>query len=105
MHVSVTAPHQEFSPGMRVHLEERLQRLENYFGGLSSVKAIFECRNGEHEVELIASAGGTVLAVDAHAESFRGAFGRALDRMERSLRKRKAKLRMEQRRKARESDT
>lgn len=100
MQVSVSAPHQDLSQGMRARLEERLNRLEQYFAGTSSVRAILERRNGEHAVELIASAGGKVLAVDAHSETFNGAFGRALDRMERMLRRRKAKLRLERRRRA-----
>ncbi len=93
MKTLVSIPHHEYPPGIREHVEEKLQHLARFFDRIVSIRALLEKQAELHRVELVANVGhGVTLVVDARGATPEATLDDALDRMGRVLRRHKTRM-------------
>ncbi|QDU85746.1 Sigma 54 modulation protein / S30EA ribosomal protein [Planctomycetes bacterium Pla163] len=100
MDLEINTLHESYPPQAAEQVRERLEVLTRLDGIASRVRAVIE-REGEHRhhVELVASSWGrAVHRIEAESKSLMGAVNEAVQRMERTLRRREERHRDQQRR-------
>lgn len=93
MKTEVAILHQMYPSSFREVVAEKMGPLARFFDGTQSLRAVLDRQHDEHRVEMIASVRqGTVLVVEGRASSIGAALDEAVNRMGRSLKRHKDKL-------------
>lgn len=76
-------------------IEEKLSKFDKFFGGDNNATATVTLKrsHGNSVLEITINASGTLFRSEVEAESFRDALDKAIDNIERQIRKNKTKLR------------
>lgn len=74
-------------------IEEKLSRFDKFFGGEGNATVTLTRSHGRSVLEVTINASGTLFRSEVEADSFRDALDRAVENIERQIRKNKTKLR------------
>lgn len=74
-------------------IEEKLSKFDKFFGGEGNATVTLTRSHGNSVLEITINASGTLFRSEVEADSFRDALDRAIENIERQIRKNKTKLR------------
>lgn len=93
MRINITARHFKLKEELRTFTEKEIQRLQKYYDQIIDADVVLEWQKINRTAEIKMSVYGTVLTAQAQADEMHKAIGSAINKMERQLKKYKAKLR------------
>ncbi len=79
-------------PSLKELTERKLAKFDRFFGDDAEALVSFSCRHDLQYVEITIYYGGTIFRCEEGAETFQTAIDRALDSLERQMRKNKTRL-------------
>jgi len=100
MQIRITARHFDLDPGLREHVESKVEHLAHYFDRVDEAHVVFEQEGHRRIADLTVHASRVVVSSEQEGTDFRSAFDRAVEKVERQIRRHKDKIR---RRKGREA--
>jgi putative sigma-54 modulation protein len=100
MNIRVTARHFEMGPDFKAYIEERVARLAHYFDRVEEAHVVLEAEGHRKIADITVHASRMTVSSEQSAEDARSAFDRAMDKVERQIRRHKERVRS---RKGRES--
>ena len=77
---------------MKTTIEAKLGKLDKYFGNEGSATATLSCRHNQKCLEITIVSAGTIFRSEVQDETFRNALDRAVNAIERQIRKNKTRL-------------
>jgi putative sigma-54 modulation protein len=102
MNIHFTARQTEITPEVRGFCEERVQSLERLAGSALDVDLVLSVEKYRHKAEISVKGRGPSLTLVEETEDTLSSLHRIFDRLEAKLKKERAKLREQKRRKGRE---
>ena len=73
-------------------VEEKLRKLDKFFGGNAEATVTFSCKRNKECLEVTISAMNTLFRYEAEEDTFQTSLDRAVDAIERQIRKNKTRL-------------
>jgi len=92
MRINITARHFKLSEKMKGYVEKEVYRLKKYYDGIIDVDVILKWEKKTRLAEINISVSGTVLTAHEHSENIAKSVDRAIDKLERQLKKYKDRL-------------
>ena len=89
--VKVKGKHLQVTDGLREHAEQRLQRLEKYFGNIREATVIESIEGGQHRVEVTLEGDGLLLRGEERTENMYASLDRVVEKLEQRVKKFKEK--------------
>jgi putative sigma-54 modulation protein len=93
MQLTITGHHVEVTPALRAYATEKMQRLTRHFDQVVSVNVILNVEKLDQTAEATVVAGGRKLFATETAEDMYAAIDGMSDKIDRQIRRLKAKLR------------
>ncbi len=93
MNIRITARHFDLDDDLRGHIESKVEHLAHYFDRVDEANVVLERSGHRHIVDLTVHASRIVISSEQSADDFRLAFDRAVDKVERQVRKHKERIR------------
>jgi putative sigma-54 modulation protein len=93
MQVRITARHFDLEPGLKEHVESKVEHLAHYFDRVDEAHVVFEQEGHRKIADLTVHASRVVVSSEQEADDFRVAFDRAADKVERQIRRHKERVR------------
>jgi putative sigma-54 modulation protein len=93
MKIRVTARHFELAPELTEYVEEKISRLARYFDKVDEANVVFEEEGHRSIADVTVHAARAVVSSEQSAGDLRAAFDRALEKVERQIRRHKERLR------------
>ena len=93
MRINITARHFKLSDKMKVYAEKEVSRLKKYYDGIIDVDIILSWEKMYRLAEINISVYGTILTAHERSEEMTRSINRAVDKLERQLKKYKDRLR------------
>lgn len=93
MKIRITARHFDLDEGLRDHIESKVEHLAHYFDRVDEAHVVLEKEGHRHIVDLTVHASRIVISSEQSADDFRPAFDRAVDKVERQVRRHKERIR------------
>ena len=76
----------------KAHIAKKIAKLDKFFPDEGDATVVLSRRHGASRIELTINAGGTIFRAEQDADDFRGAIDRAVEVIERQIRKNKTRL-------------
>ena len=94
MEITFYGRHMAVTEGLKAQAEEKLARLERYFARMGRIQVRFETPDPRPSVSVVVpvARGGTIVA-EAEGADYLEAVGRVVEKLERQLKRYKARLR------------
>ena len=93
MQVHVTARHFEMDPGLKQYVEDKVSHLSHYFDRVDEAHVVLEAEGHRMIAGVTVHASRAVISSEQEATDIRSAFDRAVDKVERQIRRYKDRLR------------
>jgi len=93
MQIRITARHFDLDPGLKEHVETKVEHLAHYFDRVDEAHVVFEQEGHRKIADLTVHASRVVVSSEQEAADFRSAFDRAVDKVERQIRRHKERVR------------
>jgi len=93
MQIRITARHCDLEPGLKEHVESKVEHLAHYFDRVDEANVVFEQEGHRKIADLTVHASRVVVSSEQEADDFRSAFDRAVEKVERQIRRHKDRVR------------
>ncbi len=93
MLIKITARHFDLDPGLKEHVESKVEHLAHYFDRVDEAHVVFEQEGHRKIADLTVHASRVVVSSEQEADDFRSAFDRAVEKVERQIRRHKERVR------------
>jgi putative sigma-54 modulation protein len=93
MRVRVTSRHFTITPDLREYIEQKVERLAHYFNRVDEAHVVLEEQRHRRIADVTVHASGVLVSSEQAAEDMRSAFDRALEKVERQIRRHKERVR------------
>jgi putative sigma-54 modulation protein len=93
MIIRVTARHMDLEPSLNEYIEEKLKHLSRFFDRLDEAHVVLSAEGHRSVADVTVHASKAVISSEQDADDARSAFDRALERVERQLRRHKDRVR------------
>jgi putative sigma-54 modulation protein len=93
MNVSITCRHCELDETLKDYIEDKASRLAHYFDRVDEAHVVLQVEGHRSIADLTVHASRAIISSEQAAEDLRSAFDRALDKVERQIRRYKERLR------------
>jgi putative sigma-54 modulation protein len=93
MRTKVTCRHCELEPGLREHVEDRIEKLSRYFDRVDEAHVVFQSEGHRCIADVTVHASRAVISSEQTADDMRSAFDRSLEKVERQIRRYKERIR------------
>lgn len=100
MNIRVTARHFDMEPSLKAYVEDRVSRLARYFDRVEEAHVVLDAEGHRKIADVTVHASRVTVSSEQAADDLRSAFDRAIDKVERQIRRHKERVR---KRKGRES--
>lgn len=92
MKVTMTARQMSLRESLKEMTLKKLEKLDKFFPNECEANVTFSCKRDKETVEITIFNGGTIFRCEIEDESFQNALDKAMDTMERQIRKNKTRL-------------
>lgn len=93
MDIHITARHFELDPSMKEYIEEKVSHLSHYFDRVDEAHVVLEAEGHRMVAGVTVHASRSVVSSEQEANDMRVAFDKAIDKVERQIRRYKDRLR------------
>lgn len=93
MDIHVTARHFDLDPAMKAYIEEKIEHLSHYFDRVDEAHVVLEAEGHRTVAGVTVHASRAVISSEQEATDTRAAFDKAMDKVERQIRRYKDRLR------------
>ena len=93
MKIRVTCRHCEVDPDLRAYVEEKIERLAHYFDRVDEAHVVLQAEGHRRIADVTVHASRAVVSSEQSADDLRTAFDRAVDKVERQIRRYKERVR------------
>jgi len=93
MKTMVTARHFDLEPDFKAYIEGKVEHLAHYFDRVDEAHVVLETERHRHTADVTVHASRAVISSEQVADDMRTAFDRAIDKVERQIRRYKSRLR------------
>ncbi len=91
MKIHITSRHEQLTDGLRIHIEDKIQRVERYLGKIKEAHVVLNFERKLHICEVTLSAKGLKLSAKASSHDMYQSIDVALQRLEKQAHKQKDK--------------
>ncbi len=91
MKIHITSRHEQLTEGLRIHIEDKIQRVERYLGKIKEAHVVLNFERKLHICEVTLSAKGLKLSAKASSHDMYQSIDVALQRLEKQAHKQKDK--------------
>ena len=92
MKITVSGKQMTVRPSLKELTEKKLAKFDRFFGEDAEALVAYSCRHDLQYVEITILYGGTIFRSEEGADSFQNAIDRAIEALERQIRKNKTRL-------------
>ena len=92
MKITVVGRQMSIRDDLRELAEKKLSKLDRYFDGEGKATVTFSCKRNRENIEITISAANTLFRCETDGDSFRTAIDRAVETIDRQIRKNKTRL-------------
>jgi putative sigma-54 modulation protein len=92
MKMTISGKQMTVRPSLKELTEKKLSKFDRFFGDEAEVLVAFSCRHDLQYVEITIYYGGTIFRAEEGADTFQNAIDRAVEALERQMRKNKTRL-------------
>ena len=92
MKITVSGKQMTVRPSLKELTEKKLAKFDRFFGDEAEATVSYSCRHDLQYVEITIYYGGTIFRAEEGADSFQTAIDRAIEALERQMRKNKTRL-------------
>jgi putative sigma-54 modulation protein len=92
MKITVVGRQMTVRESLKEMVEEKLRKLDKFFGGNAEATVTFSCKRNKECLEITISAMNTLFRYEAEEDTFQTSLDRAIDAIERQIRKNKTRL-------------
>jgi putative sigma-54 modulation protein len=93
MIIRVTARHMDLEPSLKEYVEEKLNHLSRFFDRVNEAHVVLTAEGHRRVADVTVHASKAIISSEQEADDVRAAFDRALERVERQLRRHKDRVR------------
>lgn len=93
MNVRITCRHCELDPDLKTYVEEKVERLAHYFDRVDEAHIVLQAEGHRRIADVTVHASRAVVSSEQSADDLRTAFDRAVDKVERQIRRYKERIR------------
>lgn len=93
MKVRITARHFDLDPDLKEYVEDKVEHLAHYFDRVDEANVVLEAEGHRRRAVVTVHASRVVLSSEQEADEVRTAFDKAIDKVERRVRRHKDKIR------------
>jgi putative sigma-54 modulation protein len=93
MRIRVTCRHCELEPGLKEHVEEKVEHLARYFDRVDEAHVVFDSEGHRCIADVTVHASRAVISSEQTADDMRSAFDRSMEKVERQVRRHKERIR------------
>jgi putative sigma-54 modulation protein len=93
MRIRVTCRHCELEPGLKEHVDEKVEHLARYFDRVDEAHVVFDSEGHRCIADVTVHASRAVISSEQTADDMRSAFDRAMEKVERQVRRHKERIR------------
>lgn len=92
MKITVSGKQMTIRPSLKELTDKKLAKFDRFFGDDAEADVVYSCRHDLQYVEITIVYGGTIFRSEEGADTFQSAIERAIDTLERQIRKNKTRL-------------
>ena len=92
MKISLFGKQMTVRESLKVAVEKKLSKFDKFFGGNAEATVTFSCKRDKENLEVTISAANTLFRCEAEEDSFQTSLDRAIESIERQIRKNKTRL-------------
>ena len=92
MKITVVGRQMTVRESLKEMVEEKLSKLDKFFGGNADATVTFSCKRNKECLEITITAMNTLFRYEAEEDTFQTSLDRAIDAIERQIRKNKTRL-------------
>ena len=92
MKITVVGRQMTVRESLKAMVDEKLRKLDKFFGGNAEATVTFSCKRNKECLEVTISAMNTLFRYEAEEDTFQTSLDRAVDAIERQIRKNKTRL-------------
>ena len=92
MKITVSGKQLTVRPSLKELTEKKLAKFDRFFGDDTEAAVVYSCRHGLQYIELTIRYNATIFRAEEGADTFQTAIDRAMESLERQIRKNKTKL-------------
>lgn len=92
MKITVSGKQMTIRPSLKELTDKKLAKFDRFFGDDAEADVVYSCRHDLQYVEITIVYGGTIFRSEEGADTFQSAIERAIDALERQIRKNKTRL-------------
>ncbi len=93
MKIRVTARHLDLDPPLKAYVEEKINHLSRFFDRVDEAHVVLSSEGHRKIADVTVHASKVVISSEQEADEVRGAFDRAIERVERQIRRHKGRVR------------
>jgi putative sigma-54 modulation protein len=93
MQVRITARHTDLDPELKSYIEDKVSHLSHYFDRVEEAHVVLDAEGHRKIVDVTVHASRAVISSEQSAEDVRSAFDRAVEKVERQIRRHKERVR------------
>jgi putative sigma-54 modulation protein len=93
MRIDITCRHCEMDADLKSYVEDKVSRLSRYFDRVDVAHLVFEAEGHRRIADLTVHASRAIISSEQTADDMRSAFDRALEKVERQIRRYKERVR------------
>jgi putative sigma-54 modulation protein len=93
MQITITGHHVEVTAALRAYVTEKMQRLSRHFDQVTSINVILKVEKLDQMAEASVNAGGRTIFANQAAEDMYAAIDGLIDKLDKQVRRLKARLR------------
>ena len=92
MKVTIVGRQMTVRDSLKAMVEEKLSKFDKFFGGEAEATVTFSCKRDKENLEVTISAANTLFRCEAEEDTFQTSLDRAVESIERQIRKNKTRL-------------
>jgi putative sigma-54 modulation protein len=93
MNIKVTARHLDLDPELKAYVEEKMNGLSRFFDRVDEAHVVLSSEGHRKVADVTVHAARAIVSSEQEADDVRGAFDRALEKVERQIRRHKDRVR------------
>lgn len=93
MRIRVTARHLDLEPQLKAYVEEKLNHLSRFFDRVDEAHVVFSAEGHRRIADVTVHASRAIVSSEQEADDARAAFDRALEKVQRQIRRHKERVR------------
>lgn len=93
MRTKITCRHCELEPGLKEHIENKIEHLSRYFDRVDEAHVVLQTEGHRCIADITVHASRAVISSEQTADDMRSAFDRSMDKVERQIRRYKERIR------------